>query len=156
MEQRDIFKGSKVAYFSMEIGVRPEFSTYSGGLGILAGDTVRSSADLNIPLVAVTLVSRKGYFKQEFNHDNWQIEKPDDWNPEDFLVLLPHRVEVEIEKRIVKVQAWLYAVESNTGGRVAVLFLDTDIEDNHEEDRDITAYLYGGDQRYRMKQEIIL
>ncbi|MDP8253595.1 MAG: alpha-glucan family phosphorylase [Candidatus Kaelpia aquatica] len=156
MEYKDVFKGSKVAYFSMEIGVKPEFSTYSGGLGILAGDTVRSSADLNIPLVATTLVSRKGYFKQEFNRDNWQIEKPDHWEPKEYLTLLPQQVEVEIERRAVKVQAWLYVVRSTTGGRVPVLFLDTDIEGNSEEDRDITAHLYGGDKRYRMKQEIVL
>ena len=156
MEYKDVFKGSKVAYFSMEIGVKPEFSTYSGGLGILAGDTVRSSADLNIPLVATTLVLRKGYFRQEFNQDNWQIEKPDNWEPKDHLTLLPQQVEVEIEKRTVKVQAWLYVVQSTTGGRVPVLFLDTDIEGNQEEDREITSYLYGGDKRYRMKQEIVL
>ena len=156
MEYKGVFKGSKVAYFSMEIGVKPEFSTYSGGLGILAGDTVRSSADLNIPLIAITLVSRKGYFKQEFNQDHWQIEKPDDWEPKDHLTLLPQQIEVEIEKRIVKVQAWLYVVQSGAGGRVPVLFLDTDIDGNNEDDREITAYLYGGDKRYRMKQEIVL
>ncbi|MDP8216652.1 MAG: alpha-glucan family phosphorylase [Candidatus Kaelpia imicola] len=156
MEYKDVFKGSKVAYFSMEIGIKPEFSTYSGGLGILAGDTVRSSADLNIPLVAITLVSRKGYFRQEFNQDNWQIERPDNWEPRDYLALLPQQIEVEIEKRTVKVQAWLYVVQSTTEGRVPVLFLDTDIEGNSGEDRELTHYLYGGDQRYRMKQEIVL
>jgi len=156
VDYKKVLKDRKVAYFSMEVGLRPEFSTYSGGLGILAGDTVRSSADLNIPLVAVTLVSKKGYFRQEFSQDGWQLEKPDDWQPEKFLTLLPERIEVEVEKRPVKIQAWLYIYESSTGGKVPVLFLDTDIEDNASQDRDITFYLYGGDQRYRIKQEIVL
>ncbi|MDD5614025.1 MAG: glycogen/starch/alpha-glucan phosphorylase, partial [Candidatus Omnitrophica bacterium] len=156
MDYKKVLKDRKVAYFSMEVGLRPEFSTYSGGLGILAGDTVRSSADLNIALVAVTLVSNKGYFRQEFSQDGWQLEKPDDWQPENFLTLLPERIEVEVEKRPVKIQAWLYVYESSAGGRVPVLFLDTDLEENSDQDRDITSYLYGGDQRYRIKQEIVL
>lgn len=148
--------GKKIAYFSMEIGLLPDFSTYSGGLGILAGDTVRSSADLNIPLIAVTLVSRKGYFKQELAPDGAQIEHPDEWDPQKHLIPLPQEVEVTIEKRAVKIRSWLYLVESTTAGKVPVIFLDTDIEGNSPEDREITSYLYGGDKRYRMKQEIVL
>ncbi len=153
---KEVFKGSKVAYFSMEIGINSDWSTYSGGLGILAGDTVRSAADLNVPFVAVTLVLKKGYFRQEFTPDGWQIEHPDEWEPEKYLTLLPEQIEIEIESRPVKVQAWLHIVESTTGGKVPVVFLDTDLEVNTPEDREITSCLYGGDQTYRMKQEVVL
>ncbi len=147
-----------VAYFSMEIGLRNEIPTYSGGLGILAGDVVKSSADLKLPLVAITLVSRKGYFKQELTKDGRQIEHPMEWDPSDFASPLPIEAEVTIEGRRVKVRAWLYdcCPKSLTGGVVPVLFLDTDVSGNAPEDRGITDFLYGGDDRYRLKQEIVL
>lgn len=151
-----LFTGKKIAYFSMEIGVKPEFHTYSGGLGILAGDTVRSSSDLNIPFVAVTLISKKGYFRQEINQDGLQIEHPDDWDPSQSMQLLPHEVEVEIEGTPVKIKSWLYVVESPYGSPVPVFFLDTDVEGNSQENRELTHYLYGGQKDYRLKQEIIL
>lgn len=149
-------KGRKVAYFSMEIGLNPQFSNYSGGLGILAGDTVKSSADLNLPMVAVTLINKKGYFRQELTPQGKQIEYPDEWHPEKHLIPVSEQIELKIEGRIVKIKAWLYLVESSAGGRVPVFFLDTDVEGNTPEDRDMTAYLYGGDQTYRIKQEIVL
>jgi starch phosphorylase len=147
---------SRIAYFSMEIGLTTEIPTYSGGLGVLAGDTIKSAADLKLPLVAVTLISRKGYFKQSFNKEGWQEESAVVWNPEDLLELLPGKTLVTIENRDVKVQAWLYRVKSPTGGELPVLFLDTDIPGNLPEDRKITDYLYGGDKEYRLKQEIVL
>jgi starch phosphorylase len=147
---------SRIAYFSMEIGLTTEIPTYSGGLGILAGDTIKSAADLKLPLVAVTLISRKGYFKQTFNKEGWQQESAVDWRPEDLLELLPAKALVTIENRDVKVQAWLYRVKSPTGGELPVLFLDTDIPGNEPEDRKITDHLYGGDKAYRLKQEIVL
>ena len=147
---------SRIAYFSMEIGLTTEIPTYSGGLGILAGDTIKSAADLKLPLVAVTLISRKGYFKQTFNKEGWQQESAVDWRPEDLLELLPAKTLVTIENRDVKVQAWLYRVKSPTGGELPVLFLDTDIPGNEPEDRKITDHLYGGDKAYRLKQEIVL
>ncbi len=140
----------------MEIGLKDEIPTYSGGLGVLAGDTVRSSADLKLPLVAVTLVSKKGYFRQEITADGRQIEHPSEWNPSKFMTLLPAEVKVQIQNRDVKVKAWLYKVQSITGGEAPVLFLDTDVEGNIPEDREIAFYLYGGDERYRLKQEIVL
>jgi len=145
-----------IAFFSMEVGLDDGIPTYSGGLGILAGDTVQTSADLNIPLVAVTLVSKKGYFKQELTSDGRQIEHPDDWDPSKFMTPLPAEVHVRIQNRDVKVKAWLYEVTSLIGGSVPVLFLDTDVEGNAPEDREITHFLYGGDERYRLKQEIVL
>ena len=154
---RQIFlERSYIAFFSMEVGIKSEIPTYSGGLGVLAGDTIRSSADLKIPLVAVTLVSRKGYLKQEITEDGDQIEHPDEWDPSEFMDLMPVQVSVRIGGRDVKVQSWLYEHQSMTGGVVSVIFLDTNVEGNSSEDRAITDYLYGGDERYRLKQEIVL
>ena len=149
-------EGKKIAYFSMEIGLNDDISTYSGGLGVLAGDTIRSSADLKIPLVAVSLVSRKGYFKQELTGKGKQIEHPDEWTPSKFMNELPTEVRLQIQGREVRTKAWFYDHQSLTGGLVSILFLDTDVEGNTPEDRDITSFLYGGDERYRLKQEIVL
>ncbi len=129
---------------------------HSGGLGVLAGDMVRSSADLKVPLVAVTLLSRKGYFKQEITPEGKQIEHPVEWEPSKFMNLLQPEVTVNLQGREVKVKAWLYDHQSLTGGLVSVLFLDTDVDGNTQEDRQITSFLYGGDQRYRLKQEAVL
>ena len=145
-----------IAYFSMEIGVKNDIPTYSGGLGILAGDTIKSAADLKLPLVAVTLVSRKGYFTQEIEASGWQREKPVIWDPAKYMQLLPEKVKVQIEGRDVYIQTWLYLVISPTGGKVPIFFLDTDLPENTPEDRGITDYLYGGDSNYRIKQEIVL
>jgi starch phosphorylase len=153
---KGLLKGHKIAYFSMEIGLTSEIPTYAGGLGILAGDTIRSSADLRIPLVAVTLLSKKGFFRQELTPDGRQIEHRQDWDPSKHLKVLPEEVTVQIEGRTVKIQAWLYQVKSITGGVVPVLFLDTDVQGNTPEDKEITYFLYDGDRRYRVKQEIVL
>jgi starch phosphorylase len=146
----------KIAYFSMEVGLRSSIPTYSGGLGVLAGDTIKSAADLNLPLVAVTLMTKKGYFKQEIDHSGNQTEKPAEWDPPELLSLLENKVTVEIEGRSVNIQCWVYVVESITEGKVPVFFLDTDVPENAEEDRGITHHLYGGDDVYRIKQEIVL
>lgn len=149
-------KEPKIAYFTMEIGLRDDIPTYCGGLGILAGDTVKSAADLNLPFVAVTLVSRKGYFNQEIDEEGNQIESPAAWEPSKFMRLAPEKVTVTIEGRIVYIQAWIYFVESLRGGSVPVIFLDTDLPENSPEDRGLTDYLYGGDKSYRIKQEVVL
>jgi starch phosphorylase len=146
----------KIAYFSMEIGLRREIPTYSGGLGVLAGDTIKSAADLRLPMVAVTLISKKGYFRQVLDEKGRQREEPEEWNPAQFMALLPEKTTVEIEGRDVFVQAWMYEVKSLTGGNVPVFFLDTDVVENRPEDREITFTLYGGDRAYRLKQEIVL
>jgi starch phosphorylase len=153
---QELLEGQRTAYFSMEIGLVNEIYTYAGGLGVLAGDTIRSSADLKLPLVAVSLVSKKGYFKQELTDDGRQIEHPQEWNPSEFMKLLPAESIVQIQDRDVKVKAWLYEVQSVTGGVIPVLLLDTDVDGNAREDREITFLLYGGDERYRLKQEIVL
>ncbi|UCE15717.1 MAG: alpha-glucan family phosphorylase [Candidatus Bathyarchaeota archaeon] len=146
----------RIAYFSMEIGLTDDIHTYSAGLGILAGDTIRSSADLKIPLVAVSLISKKGYLKQEITREGKQIEHPTEWMPSKFMNELPTQITVQIEDREVRIKAWLYDHQSLTGGLVSILFLDTDVEGNTPEDRKITSFLYGGDERYRLKQEIVL
>ena len=146
----------RIAYFSMEIGLKAEIPTYSGGLGVLAGDTIKSAADLKIPMIAITLLHRKGYFEQHFTADGWQQESDVSWKPEKHMELLPTKTLVTIEKRDVKIQAWLYNVKSPTGGEVPILFLDTDIPGNYDADRLITDHLYGGDLEMRLKQEIVL
>ncbi|MCA1797138.1 MAG: alpha-glucan family phosphorylase [Geobacteraceae bacterium] len=157
MEHWNVFtQTSRIAYFSMEIGLAQEIPTYSGGLGVLAGDTIKSAADLNIPLVAVTLASRKGYFAQSLDADGAQHEAPVEWDISARMKQLPARVTVPIEGRSVTVAAWLYRNQSPAGGVVPVLFLDTALEENTEEDQTITDRLYGGDQRYRLKQEVVL
>lgn len=152
----EITKEPKIAYFSMEIGIQNDIPTYSGGLGILAGDTIKTGADLKLPMVAVTLISKKGYFRQELNKNGRQTEQPVIWDPSQYMALLPIKVVVQIEGRDVLIQAWQYNVGSLTGGCIPILFLDTDVEGNSLEDREITSYLYGGDLAYRLKQEIVL
>jgi len=147
---------NRIAYFSMEIGLTDDIRTYSGGLGILAGDTIRSSADLKIPFVAVSLINKKGYLKQEITREGKQIEHPTEWTSSKFMNELPTQIMVQIEGREVRIKAWLYDHQSLTGGLVSILFLDTDVEGNAPEDREITSFLYGGDERYRLKQEIVL
>lgn len=145
-----------IAYFSMEVCLRNDIPTYAGSLGILAGDVIRSSADLRIPLVAITLLNKKGYFRQKITENGEQVEYPDSWDPSKLMILLPTEVSIQIQRRNVMVKAWLYDVKSLIGGDVPVLFLDTDVEGNAPEDREITYFLYGGDDRYRLKQEVVL
>ena len=149
-------KEPKIAYFSMEIGIQNDIPTYSGGLGVLAGDTIKSGADLKLPMIAVTLISKKGYFRQELDKKGKQIAHPVFWDPSMYMALLPTKVTVQIEGRDISVQAWQYNVKSLTSGSVPIFFLDTDVEGNTPEDREITSYLYGDGLAYRLKQEIVL
>ena len=146
----------RVAYFSMEIALRSEIPTYAGGLGVLAGDSMRSAADLQLPLVAVSLVSRAGYFMQRIDAQGNQVEEPSPWRPEDWTAPLDAKIAVTIETRAVWIRAWLYILQSPLGGRIPVLLLDTDLPENDAADRSITHHLYGGDDAYRLKQEIVL
>jgi glycogen phosphorylase len=153
---RAFISSERIAYFTMEIALRSEMRTYAGGLGVLAGDTVRSAADMELPLVTVSLASRAGYFRQEIDADGLQHEHPDPWEPKDWGEPLDARVAVPIEGRRVWVGGWLHVLEGHMGGRQPVILLDTDLEENDPADRELTHYLYGGDQAYRLKQEIIL
>ena len=144
-----------VAYFSMEIGLENDLPTYSGGLGILAGDTLRAAADLNLPLVAVTLVHRQGYFRQKLSGDGSQIEEPAVWQPESVLDAVEPRVQIELDRQNITVRAWRYDVKG-ISGTVPVYLLDTDTEENPPAYRGITNQLYGGDLRMRLLQEAVL
>ncbi len=145
-----------IAYFSMEVALRPEIHTYAGGLGILAGDVARACADLELPVVFVTLISRDGYLYQEIDGKGRQVDRPDPWDPEAWATKLDAKIAAQIEWREVWVRPWLYLVEGGSGYAVPVIMLDTDLEENAPEDRLITQRLYGGDQAYRLRQEIVL
>lgn len=147
---------SQIAYFSMEIALQAGMPTYSGGLGVLAGDTVRSAADLKVPMLAVTLLYRKGYFRQRLDVSGWQHEEPAGWNVENLLEEMPGRATVTLEGRIVRLRAWRYEVSGSGGARVPVYLLDAELPENSDWDRTLTDYLYGGDQHYRLCQEVIL
>ncbi len=145
-----------VAYFSMEIAIHPAMPTYSGGLGVLAGDTLRSMADLGVPLVAFSLVHRKGYFQQHLDVAGRQTEDIQPWNPADFCVEEKARVTVSVEERVVTVRCWRYDHMGRYGHVVPIYLLDTDLEANSPWDRGLTDHLYGGDTNYRLQQEIVL
>ena len=145
-----------IAYFSMDVAIDSDIPTYSGGLGILAGDMLRSAADLGVPMVAVSLLHRKGYFDQRLDAQGNQLESPSKWSPENRLESLPQRVSIAIEGRNVIVRAWKYLFHGVTGDTVTHLLLDTDVDGNEPWDRTLTDHLYGGDERYRLCQEAIL
>ncbi len=151
-------KNEKIAYFSFEYGLHESLPNYSGGLGILSGDHLKSASDLGLPLVAVGLLYRKGYFRQYLNADGWQqeydiendffnlaLEKVLDKNGETM------KVDVDLPGRKVYAQIWKANV-----GRIELYYLDANIEENSVADRDITAQLYGGNLETRIQQEILL
>src|SRR4249920_3210591 len=144
-----------IAYFSMEIGLITDMPTYSGGLGVLAGDTIRAAADLKIPMVAVTLLHRQGYFYQRLDERGWQHEEPAAWAVNDFVHAMPASTSVTIEGRTVHLRAWQYPVCGISGFTVPVYFLDSDLSDNAPWDRTLTDMLYGGDTHYRLCQEVL-
>ncbi len=147
-----------VAYFCAEFGVHHSLPLYSGGLGILAGDHLKSASDLGLPLVAVGLLYHHGYFRQHLRRDGWQEEAYQQISVGDLPMQLvrgddgePVRIELEMRGRTVRVQAWRVEV-----GRVPLYLLDTNVEGNNEIDRLITGHLYGGDRETRCVQEMIL
>src|SRR5215204_2336304 len=147
---------TRIAYFSMEIALRPEMHTYAGGLGILAGDTARSAADLELPLVFVSLLSRTGYVRQEIDLGGQQVTQPNPWQPDQWMHPVDAMIAVRIEDRDVWIRPWLYRLTCPLGHCVPVLLLDTDLDQNRQDDRAITHELYGGDEAYRLKQELVL
>ena len=144
------------AYFSMEIALDPAMPTYSGGLGILAGDFLRSAADMAAPLVGITLLHRKGYFEQHLDSAGNQTESPSIWTPESVLKEMQPRVTVRIEGRDVRIRAWEYSIAGSSGHTVPVYLLDTALPENTPFDQAITDHLYGGDDHYRLCQEVVL
>jgi starch phosphorylase len=147
---------TRIAYFSMEFALRPEIHTYSGGLGVLAGDTARSAADLELPMVFVTLASREGYLRQEIGPEGEQVDHPDPWQPAEWATPLGAMVAVSLGGRSVWIRPWLYVLSCPIGHRVPVLLLDTRLDQNHPDDRAITDRLYGGDEGLRLRQEAVL
>ncbi len=145
-----------IAYFSMEIALEAGIPTYSGGLGVLAGDTLRSAADLGLWLVAVTLIHRKGYFQQQLDANGRQTESPETWRPLDHMEPLDARVELALDGRKVAVSVWRYRLHGQLGDTIPVYLLDTDLPENAPEDRSLTDYLYGGDEPLRLRQEAVL
>jgi glycogen phosphorylase len=145
-----------VSYFSMEIALENAMPSYSGGLGVLAGDTIRAAADIRLPMVAISLLYRKGFFRQRLTDEGGQTEEPVEWDVEKFLTEEAPRVTVNLEERRVQLRAWCYTVKGVRGYEVPVYFLDADLPGNDERDRELTGALYGGDPYYRLKQEVLL
>ncbi|HTF71422.1 MAG TPA: alpha-glucan family phosphorylase [Edaphobacter sp.] len=144
-----------IAYFSMEIALSPQIPTYSGGLGMLAGDTLRSAADTSAPMIAISLVYRRGYFRQQLSDVGQQTEADVPWSPERLPSAGP-TFTLNIQDRQIQLRAWRYDVIGTTGHIVPVFLLDSDIEGNDPWDRKLTDHLYGGDTYYRLCQEAIL
>lgn len=144
-----------IAYYSMEIALRDRLPTFSGGLGVLAGDHVRAAADRGLALAAVTLLYNHGFLTQSLV-DGGQREAPVDWTPATQLEELPLRVAVAIAGRRVEIRVWRAVVRGVDGHGVPVHFLDTDVEENASEDRRITDRLYTSDPFDRLRQEAVL
>jgi starch phosphorylase len=146
----------RIAYFSMEIAVDPSLPTYAGGLGVLAGDLLRSAADLGVPIVGVTLLCRRGYFRQKLDGAGQQLESPDNWTPETCLQPLDVRIPVTLDNRTISVKVWRYIIQGVSGLEVPVFFLDTGDPANPPYERSLSDFLYGGDEHYRLCQEVVL
>jgi len=145
-----------VAYFSMEIGLDASIPTYSGGLGVLAGDTLKAAADLGLPMVGITLAHRKGYFTQRLADSGEQVEGPTEWSPSKHFEEMPCRVRVRVDGEDVALRCWRYVVVGHAGQELPVYFLDSDLPENSPASRALTDFLYGGDSCYRLSQEVIL
>ncbi|MFT4312290.1 MAG: alpha-glucan family phosphorylase [Candidatus Woesearchaeota archaeon] len=145
-----------IAYMTMEIAITSDIPTYSGGLGVLAGDTIMSHSDLGVPSVCVTLLNKEGYFYQKISPEGHQIEEPFRWTLTDYLQPLDTKITIELEDRTVTIRPWVYHVKGERGHEIPVYFLDTDLKENTPYDRSLTEYLYGGDRYYRFCQEMIL
>jgi starch phosphorylase len=139
----------------MEIGIKSEMPTYAGGLGMLAGDIMRSCSDMGVNAACITMCWQHGYMKQKIHPDGSQTYSDRQWNPADFMRKVEQTVTVQAEGRDITIAAWQYDLQG-LQGTVPVFFLDTNIEENDPADRDITKYLYGGDGAMRLKQEVVL
>lgn len=140
----------------MEVGLNSSLHTYSGGLGVLAGDILKSAADLSISMIGVTLLYRKGYFQQNLSRDGVQTESYEKWPVEKYLVPLDKTLSVQLAGRKITFTAWKYEIKGIGGHVVPVYFLDTFHPDNSNQDKTVTDFLYGGDKIYRLTQESIL
>ncbi|MFW6018150.1 MAG: alpha-glucan family phosphorylase [Halapricum sp.] len=149
----------RIAYYTMEIGIENDVKTYSGGLGVLAGDTIRSFADMGVPAVCVAQLNERGYCKQTLEEDGTQISEEDPWPVEEYCEELDVEVTVPIKGRDVTVTAWKYDVVSERSGHtVPIIYLDTNVESNDPDVREYTQRLYspGYGEDVQLAQEIIL
>ena len=149
-------KNHQIAYFSAEIGISSNLPTYSGGLGVLAGDHIKSAADLKINMVAISLLYKEGYFKQIIDQEGKQREVYPKFVPEPILSELSHIFSINLNGKEIFIKACVYNHQSINGFTVPIYFLDTDISENDDETRGITLRLYSGDNRHRILQESIL
>jgi starch phosphorylase len=143
----------KVAYFSPEFGITEALPQYSGGLGILAGDHLKSASDLGVPLVGVGLFYRHGYFRQGLDQEGWQQERFPDQDPFAMPLTLCEGVRISVDLAGVEMRAQVWRADV---GRISLYLLDADVEDNPDEIRTVTDRLYGGDVEHRLRQEILL
>ncbi|HEX2897266.1 MAG TPA: alpha-glucan family phosphorylase, partial [candidate division Zixibacteria bacterium] len=152
------YDNQTLAYFSLEYGLDTGLPVYSGGLGVLSGDTLKAASDLGIPMVAVGLLYRYGYFRQQLSNEGWQQERyeENDWYHMPVQRVKdknekPLQISVELDGQIVHLQVWKVTI-----GRIPLYLLDANIPDNSPKIRDITSVLYGGDKEMRIRQEIVL
>jgi len=157
MDLKELKKKINVAYFSMEIGIDSNIPTYSGGLGVLAGDTIRSAADLEIPMVAVCLCYSSGYFFQAFDNDGNQLEHDIKWNFYYEFEKIINPIKIQIQGKEIVISAWKYNVVGQSGHIIPVLLLETDVEPNEPWQRELTHVLYDSTSKFhRIVQEMIL
>ena len=149
-------KQFEIAYFSAEIGISSSIPTYSGGLGVLAGDHIKAAGDAGINMCAITLLYKEGYFKQRIDEDGIQTETYPRFDPEPLINQMDLQFSLQLQKREVFVQVFRFNYIANSGHNIPIYFLDTDLEKNIEEDRNITHRLYSGDKDHRILQEAIL
>ena len=151
-----VYKKIKTGFFSMEIGLNDNIPIYAGGLGILAGDALKSCADLKLPVAGITLLYKKGYFKQKIDSEGNQSEEEQPWDIKKELKQLDHKVKIKIKGEKVTVGCWVYELEGIAGSKRPVFFLDTDLEENSEYFRNVCSKLYQGGRQDRIAQEMIL
>lgn len=147
---------NQIAYFSAEIGISSNLPTYSGGLGVLAGDHIKSAADLGINMVAISLLYKEGYFKQIIDQEGKQKEIYPKFIPEPLLKQLDHIFSIKLNGKKTYIKASVYNHKSINGNNIPIYFLDTDIPENDNETREITLRLYSGDNKHRILQEAVL
>ena len=145
-----------IAYFSAEIGISRSLPTYSGGLGILAGDHIKSAADLGLNMCGITLLYKEGYFKQRIDEEGIQSENYPKFDPYPFLTKLDNSFTLRLRERDVFINIYKYDYKGAKGDKIPIFFLDTDCDKNFNDDRKITLRLYSGDKDHRILQEAIL
>ena len=145
-----------IAYFSAEIGISESLPTYSGGLGVLAGDHIKAAADAGLPMVGVSLLYKEGYFKQKLDQGGQQVESYPRFNPNSQLKKLSSKFTIRLRERDVSVQAYQYLCKGEMGQTVPIYFLDTDLDENSDDDRIISLRLYSGGKDHRILQEALL